>query len=265
MEHALDRAPAWIWSWRQTGKLVLLLDFDGTLSPIVPNAEDAQLTSTARVALTALRDRIDVDVAIISGRAIPDLRQRLDLRGLLLAGNHGMEIEGPGVSEVATEALDARSALERTIARISADLTGIAGAWIEDKRLTLTIHHRQADPAAEPIVREIVASAVSAEEGLRLTSGKQVIEVRPDVEYDKGTAVQFLLRHLEPPPGAPVLYLGDDTTDEDAFRSVRAHGEPSGDGVLVADLPHGATAATAYLRNVDEVGDFLATLAVQEG
>lgn len=264
MEHALDRIPGWIWSWRRSGRLVLLLDFDGTLSPIVPHAEDARLTSTARIALGALRDRIDVDVAIVSGRAIEDLRSRVDLEGLLFAGNHGMEIEGPGVSETAPQALALRPALERAKSRITAGLESVSGAWVEDKGLTLTIHLRQADPADEERIRQIVASGVEGEVGLRLTCGKKVIEVRPAVDYDKGTAVQFLLRHLDPPVGSPVLYLGDDTTDEDAFRVVKSMGDPPGEGVVVADPVPTDSAATAFLKSVDEVGDLLAALAVQE-
>ncbi len=264
MQHALDRVPGWIWDWRRTGRIVLLLDFDGTLAPIVPRAEDAQLGPGVRVPLTALRDRSDVDVAIVSGRALADLKPRIGLERLLFAGNHGMEIEGPGISETAPEALLLRPSLESAMTASARRLEDVPGTWIEDKGLTLTIHYRQAGPDEEPRIRQIVTEAAAAHQGLRVTSGKMVFEVRPDVAYDKGTAVNFILRQLDPPPGAPILYLGDDTTDEDAFRAVQKRGDPPGEGVIVGDPPTAGSAATSYLRNVEEVGDLLSTLAIQE-
>lgn len=264
MQHALDRVPGWVWDWSRVGRLVLLLDFDGTLSPIVPRADDARLAPGIGVALNRLRQRLDVDIAVISGRGLSDVSARVGIPGLLYAGNHGMEIEGPGVREIAPEALELRPQLEAARAMIEAALQEVRGAWIEDKELTLTIHHREADPLDEPRIREVVAAAVEAEPRLRMTSGKKVFEVRPRIDYDKGTAVNFLLRHLDPPAGAPILYLGDDRTDEDAFRAVRDWSAGGGEGVLVADQPTMQTAALSYLQDVEDVSALLATLAVQE-
>lgn len=182
----------------------------------------------------------------------------------MFAGNHGMEIEGPGVTEIAPEALRLRPGLERAKERIARGIDGVPGAWIEDKGLTLTIHHRQADPGDEPRIRRVVEEAATGQTGLRVTSGKKVLEVRPDVAYDKGTAVNFILRQLDPPPGAPVLYIGDDRTDEDAFLAVGKRGDPPGEGIIVGDPPSPESAATSFLRDVGEVGDLLSTLAIQE-
>jgi trehalose 6-phosphate phosphatase len=95
-----------------------------------------------------------------------------------------------------------------------------------------------------------------------MTTGKQVLEVRPPVDWDKGRAVLFLLEQMRPPAGAPVLYLGDDRTDEDAFRALCENG--SGEGVLVAEPPPEDSAATAFLRDPDEVGELFAALAEAE-
>jgi trehalose 6-phosphate phosphatase len=264
MVHALDRVSGWVWDWSRTGRLVLLLDFDGTLSPIVARAEDAQLLAGNGVALNRLRRRSDVDIAVVSGRALADVSGRVGIQGLLYAGNHGMEIEGPDVHEIAPEAVELRPQLETARERIAAGLQGVRDVWIEDKVLTLTVHHRQADPADEPRIREVVGEVVEAEPRLHLTSGKKVLEVRPRIDYHKGTAVRFLLRHIDPPPGSPILYIGDDRTDEDAFRAVRDWAGGGGEGVLVADQPPADTAALSYLRDAEDVSSLLATLAVQE-
>src|SRR5690606_1466285 len=168
MVHALDRVSGWVWDWHRAGRLVLLLDFDGTLAPIVPRAEDARLLTGVGVALNRLRQRSDVDIAVVSGRALSDVRARVGIQGLLYAGNHGMEIEGPGVREIAPEALALRPQLEAARGSIAAALQEVRGVWIEDKVLTLTIHHRETDPLEEPRIREVVAAAVEAEPRLRM-------------------------------------------------------------------------------------------------
>jgi trehalose 6-phosphate phosphatase len=123
--------------------------------------------------------------------------------------------------------------------------------------MTLSIHFRQSPAGHHDEVRLAVESG--AGEGLRVTSGKMVLEVRPPVEWDKGKAVLFLLDQMRPPPGAPVLYLGDDRTDEDAFRALAGLGGAH-EGVLVDD-PGGETAARSYLRDPEEVGALFQALA----
>lgn len=264
MQHALDRIPGWVWDWSRTGRLVLLLDFDGTLAPIVPHADDASLLPGIGISLNRLGQRSDAHVAVISGRGLEDVRQRVGIPHLLYVGNHGMEMEGAGIREVAPEALELRPQIEAARATIANAVRELECVWIEDKGLTLTIHHRQAAAEVEPRIREVVEAAVAGEPRLRMTTGKMVFEVRPRIDCDKGTAVTSLLRHLDPPAGSPILYLGDDRTDEDAFRAVRAWNGGGGEGVLVTDHPTMTTAATSYLHGVEDVSALLATLAVQE-
>jgi trehalose 6-phosphate phosphatase len=259
MRHALERVPAWRAGWRESGRLVLLLDFDGTLAPIVARPDLAAIPEATRRALERLRALPGVEAAVVSGRGLADVRERADLGPIAYAGNHGMEIEGPGIHRIHPEAAAARPQLGRAAARISGALAELTGTFVEDKELTLSIHFRQA-PEREAEVRRIVDGAVSGEEGLRVTAGKMVLEVRPRVDWHKGRAVEFLLEQLAPPPGAPVLYLGDDATDEDAFRALAGWRE-EGEGVLVADQPSPASAARAWLRSPEEVGDLFAALA----
>jgi trehalose 6-phosphate phosphatase len=107
---------------------------------------------------------------------------------------------------------------------------------------------------------ERVRAALAGTEGLRLTEGKMVLEVRPRVEWNKGRAVLFLLEQMAPPPGAPVLFFGDDRTDEDAFQALR-QGPWGGEGVLVAEAPPADTHAHAWVHDPLQVAEVLAALA----
>lgn len=259
--HALERVPAWREGWRRSGRLVLLLDFDGTLAPIVSRPEDAAIPPETRSALDRLLDRPGVEAAVVSGRGMADARDRARIPGIAYAGNHGMEIEGAGIHRIHPEAKAARPVIEEVAARIGPALEGIEGAFVEDKGLTLSIHFRMVPTEAdEDRVREAVLRATDGVEEVRVTAGKKVLEVRPRVEWDKGRAVLFLLEQLKPPADAPVLYLGDDSTDEDAFRAL-ASWEGVGEGVLVADPPSVTTAAVAYVRSPEEVGELFRALA----
>jgi trehalose 6-phosphate phosphatase len=253
------RVGAWCGAWRRSGALVLLLDFDGTLAPIVAHADEAAMPPETRVALDRLRAMPGVTAAVVSGRALADVRARAALDGIPYAGNHGMEIEGPGVHRIHPEAQAARPSLEVVAARLAPALVSIPGAFLEDKGLTLSLHYRMAAEGAGAAVRALAEAAVAGREELALTEGKMVLEVRPRVDWHKGKAVLFLLDHLRPPAGAPVLYLGDDRTDEDAFRALRASGR--GEGVLISPDPPADSAAAAHLADPHAVGAFFAALA----
>lgn len=240
--------------------MVLLLDFDGTLAPIVERPEAAAMPASTRAALERLLGRPDVEAALISGRGMADVRERAALPGVAYAGNHGMEMHGAGFDRVHPDAEAARPALERVIAALAAPLAQIPGAIVEDKDLTLSIHDRMVAAERRDEVAALVRDAVAGVAGLRVTEGKRVLEVRPRIEWHKGRAVEFLLDGLAPPAGAPVLYLGDDTTDEDAFGALRERGG-NGGGVLVTGEAPPVTSAGWTLRDPAEVGGFLAALA----
>lgn len=257
LPHALERVPAWGRGWRESGRMVLLLDFDGTLAPIVERPEQAAMPASTRAALDRLMALPGVEVAVVSGRGLADVRERAAIPGIAYAGNHGMEIEGAGLHRMHPDAVAARPALADAARRIEPALAAIPGAFLEDKGMTLSIHFRQSPPERHADVRAAVEQGAS--EDLRITAGKMVLEVRPRVEWDKGKAVLFLLDQMRPPPSAPVLYLGDDRTDEDAFRALAGLGGAH-EGVLIGD-PGGETAAGSYLRDPEEVGALFAALA----
>jgi trehalose 6-phosphate phosphatase len=240
------------------GDLALLLDFDGTLAPIVPRAGDAQALPGSRRAIERLVEAGRA-VAVISGRGLADVRARLGLEGIHYAGNHGLEIEGPGVMRRHPEAERGRARLEEVRENLLSSLEGIPGAWVEDKGLTLSVHYREAEPESWRAVEGRVRSA-SADEALEVRAGKRVWEVRPRVDWDKGRAVGFLLQVWGEPRRWPV-YVGDDVTDEDAFRVV--HGV--GLGVKVTEEPDAPTAAAAWVRDPSELESFLERWAADIG
>jgi trehalose 6-phosphate phosphatase len=257
LPHASGSIPRWRDAHRRTGRLVVLLDFDGTLAPLVSHPGEAAIPPATRAALDRLRAIPGVDLALVSGRALADLRERAALPGVVHAGNHGLEMAGDGWRWSHPDAAAARPMLDLVADEIAPTMDAIDGAWTEDKGLTLTVHHRLAPPASVPTLRSAVAAAVARHGGVRMTEGKSIFEVRPDVDWDKGRADLFLLGRLRPPAGAPILYLGDDVTDEDAFRALRAS---TWAGIIVAGAPR-ETAASCFVRDVEEVGGLLAAMA----
>jgi trehalose 6-phosphate phosphatase len=256
---AFDLLPEWRAARRAAGRMLLALDFDGTLAPIVPRPGDAAVLPAARAAVQSLLERPDMIVAVVSGRGLEDVRERIRLDGVYFAGNHGLEIDGPGVRSTNDAARAARPALLRCLDALHRSVDDEPGVLVEDKQLTLSIHFRMAEsPDAEARVRRAVLDACRGVEGVRMTHGKKVVEIRPAVDWDKGRATEFLIQELLGGDStAPVLFIGDDRTDEDAFLVL--HGR--GDGVLVAAEPPGTTAARAWLRAPDDVARFLDHLA----
>jgi trehalose 6-phosphate phosphatase len=244
------------------GLMLAGLDFDGTLAPIVSRPDDAALPRATRPLLLELAGRGDTRVALVSGRSLADLRQRVAIDDVYYAGNHGLEIEGPGVRRVHAEAEAALPGLARVARLLAQHLGGMHGVIVEDKGLTLSVHYRMvADAREEARVRDSVHELCSGAAGLRLTEGKKVVEVRPDVDWHKGRALGFLRETLlAGHEGAPTLFIGDDRTDEDAFREV---GE-GGCGIVVGTPPPD-TAAHASLADVTAVARFLQQLASAPG
>ena len=211
--------------------LLALWDFDGTLAPIVEDPDAAAPLPGVTDALERLRDADGVAVGLVSGRALADLRERVGVDGVRYAGNHGLELYDPDDPDAPTVHPDARAASE-TIRSLATELTerlaDVDGARVEDKRVTATVHFRGVDDERVPDVVETVEEAVADRDAdLRVTSGKQIREIRPDVDWDKGAAVEWLRDRLVPDGERWVTtYVGDDVTDQDAFAAI-------GDGIGV--------------------------------
>lgn len=234
--------------------LAVFLDYDGTLTPIVEDFTKAILADDMRAGVAALAARRTVGV--VSGRDLDRLKALVDLDTVLYAGSHGFEVEGPGLKATlgGGEAfLDALDAAERVL---SERLGAIEGGAVERKRFALAVHYRRVADEAVPALERIVDEVLGEHPRLRKGYGKKVFELQPRVDWDKGRVVDWLLDRLGlDGDDAVALYIGDDLTDEHAFRALAGRGV----AIAVGDDPR-ATAADYRLADPEDVGRFLGWL-----
>lgn len=198
-------------------RVLVVLDYDGTLTALVNHPADAHLDPETRTALTAVSQRENTAVAILSGRALTDVSARVGIEGLIYGGNHGLEISGPGIGYVHEAPEGAEAALADLARQLTGRLCHFPGAWIENKRLTLTVHYRVTPREMEDEVHSCVHRLVQEQARFfALTSGHKVLEVRPKIDWNKGTASSWIRQHVYS-DDALLICVGDDETDEDAF------------------------------------------------
>ena len=248
---------SWLAEFLKRYRLALFLDYDGTLTPLRDHPGKARLSVPMRKALQTCAKRRDTDVSIISGRALDDLRRMVGQDGLTYAGNHGLEIDGPSIPGFAHEDL----VHFRTRAEDLADaleVVAVDGAWIERKGPTLTFHYRAVPANARAgLVEE--AHQIISDAGYQPRDAHCAVEARPPIGWDKGRAVLHVLRTHYGQAWSErvrVIYVGDDHTDEDAFRFLA--GLATTFRVGSADTP---TAANRRLPDVDSVRALLEWLA----
>jgi trehalose-phosphatase len=236
-------------------QLAIFLDYDGTLTPIVSHPEKALLSDSMRQALQSLV--MQASVAILSGRDLDDVGQRVNIDAIVYAGSHGFDIAGPrGLrKEMATEFLPRLDMIEKELDK---QLAGILGARVERKRFSIAAHYRNVNENDVSKVERAVSEVAARHRELRKMDGKKVYELLPDIDWDKGKAVLWLLEipGLERAKVRPI-YIGDDRTDEDAFRALGQRGV----GILVSEQPR-STAARYALKNPAEVERFLRELTL---
>jgi trehalose-phosphatase len=198
-------------------------------------------------------------IAVISGRALPDIRDRVGIAGIVYGGNHGLEVEGAGVMYRCPVPFTARRALDDVRGKLEKALSPVPGVFLEDKGISLTVHFRKAKRGELPVVAHAVEEAAGPYRmpgGVDVRPGKEVFEVRPFVAWNKGKTVQWLLEEGTAGGEAPLpVCVGDDRTDEDAFRAVRDR------GVTVFVGAPRQTKARYYLKNIGEVAEFFRRLA----
>lgn len=235
---------------------VIFLDYDGTLTPIVDRPEDALLADSVRQTLRELAEHCIV--AVISGRDLPDVRKLVDLENIYYAGSHGFDIAGPEGKRIEHQlGKDFLPVLDRAEKSLK-DLLGdkISGVQVERKKFSIAIHYRRVKEDRVAEVEKAVDRVKKEHAGLRQSSGKKIFELQPDIDWNKGKAILYLLEQLQmDDSGVLPIYVGDDTTDEDAFKVL-------GDRGLGFSVQRGkkATAARYLLRNPAEVEQFLRAL-----
>jgi trehalose-phosphatase len=250
---ALDHLPEIVPQARDR-RLAIFLDYDGTLTPIVSRPEQATLSISTRQILRELADL--VPVAILSGRDLDDVRRLVDIDRIVYAGSHGFDIAGPrGLrKQVATEFL---SILDLAEKELKEKLAGISGALVERKRFSIAAHYRNVAESDVSKVEQAVNKVAADHGDLRRIDNKKIYELQPNIDWNKGKAVLWLLQALEL-DGVFSIYIGDDLTDEDVFRALKERGA----GIVVNKQPR-LTAARYALNDPVEVERFLRDLSAR--
>jgi trehalose 6-phosphate phosphatase len=215
-----------------------------------------------RQILTALVHHPRYQVAMVSGRALADLQGRAEGLARYMAGNHGLQIAGPEIEYCHPDAVQLQPQLRTLAQDLQQALETIPGAWVEDKGLTLTVHMRAVPTAYVPLVQRRVLRCIRPAleaKALVLRTGKAVLEVRPAIQWDKGSALRWIVEHMCLSRSASHMcpvYIGDDETDEDAFQALGA----AGLGILVG-CDRLSSAAHYYVESVEQTMQFLAMLS----
>ncbi|KAL8226940.1 hypothetical protein R6Q57_016772 [Mikania cordata] len=258
-------------------KIVIFLDYDGTLSPIVDDPDRAFMSDDMRSAVKRVAEYFPT--TIISGRSRDKVHELVGLTELYYAGSHGMDIMFPledtlsihhssyirstdkqgkevNLFQPAREFISMIDEVFRTLVEVTKN---IPGAKVENHKFCTSVHYRNVDEKSWRVVAQHVHDVLKNYPRLRLTHGRKVLEVRPVIEWDKGKAVEFLLESLGLNNSDDVLpiYIGDDRTDEDAFKVLKEGNR--GYGILVSSIPKESKAFLS-LRDTLEVSEFLKRL-----
>ena len=245
------------------GNLLLMTDYDGTLTPIVDEPAHARLPREVHDDLCALARSPRVRVAVISGRDLTDLQTRVSAPGIIYAGCHGLDIEGPGLRFTHPRAEAQRALIAEVTEELRRRAPAVEGMRVESKRLAVAVHYRHATPAARRQVEDELARAIAKDGALlKIFHGKRVIEVLPHVCWNKGHCASWIFRRTRRVLAPPLvtLYLGDDWTDECVFEAL-------GDRAITVSVGRDwpASCAAYRLRSVREVQQLLSFIAAQVG
>ncbi|XP_010416778.1 PREDICTED: trehalose-phosphate phosphatase B [Camelina sativa] len=247
-------------------QIVMFLDYDGTLSPIVEDPDKAFITHEMRGVVKDVA--LNFPTAIVTGRSIAKVRRFVKVNEIYYAGSHGMDIEGPtkennyGQSNERVLFQPAREFLpmiEKVVKILEEKTKWIPGAMVENNKFCLSVHFRRVDEKRWETLAEVVKSVLTDYPELKLNQGRKVLEIRPTIKWDKGQALNFLLKSLgyENSKDVVPVYIGDDRTDEDAFKVLREREQ--GFGILVSKIPKD-TNASYSLKDPSQVKEFLKRL-----
>ena len=234
-------------------KLFLMLDYDGTLTPIVENPQRTVLSAPRREILKCLARQPEIKLAIISGRKLSVVKKLVSISKIIYVGNHGFEIRAGGKRWIHPAAKKSIPLLKKIKTELKKKLH-YRGLLIEDKGLILSIHYRSLAESAMPAFKRDFKLVLKPwRPAIKITSGKKVFEVRPPLNWDKGKAVHWLIKNLKLQKYTPV-YIGDDKTDEDAFKALK------GRGLTYLVGGHSRTAAKRRFGSINDVYRFLSNL-----
>jgi trehalose 6-phosphate phosphatase len=208
------------------GRLLLIADFDGTLSALAADPSRASLGPKVRDHLRSLADDRRIRLAIVSGRDLADLRARVGVPDAIYAGCHGLEIDGPDLAFSHPDAEARRESLRTIGLALRQRAPGLAGIRLEPKRLGLAVHYRGLPPDQVPQLELALARAIERKgDGFMVLHGTQAFEVLPRVGWNKGECARYICERVAAASSRPqmTVYMGDDWTDEQAFDALSGH------------------------------------------
>ncbi len=230
-------------------KIIFFLDYDGTLTPIVERPEMAKISASMQETVKKLSQKYPV--SIVSGRMREDVQNLVGIKGLFYAGSHGFDIKGPDFEVVQPKAKEVIPLISGIISQLHPELEKIKGAIIEEKKLSVAVHYRlvKEEEQIKKIKKLINLIAAENKKDLRLLSGKKVFELLPNMEWDKGKAIRWIVVTMKVDwENNSVVYIGDDTTDEYAFSAIRTRGT----GIIVSEVDKNSL-AHFQLNSPDQV------------
>lgn len=200
--------------------MAILLDYDGTLAPIADNPNKTVMPVATEVILNKIAKHPNIFLAVISGRGLRDVQNRVGISGIMYAGNHGIEIESPDGSR---HDYHLPEEIQQNYTKLVKELRAAVeknNAWVEDKRVSLTYHYRDTPLDIKEPQKQVAIKIIEAH-GFRANQAHEAIEAKPPVNWNKGEAAMFILNHQfgeNWSDKVKVIFAGDDTTDEDAMR-----------------------------------------------
>lgn len=229
--------------------IFLFFDFDGTLVPIMKNPEDCYLSYELKKLLQKLKNKIKI--GILSGRDLKDLRKRISIRGLYYSGSHGLQIESPEIKYINPDAERLTPYINEAYRKFKKLTDKFAGMLIEKKDFSFTIHYRQVEPEKRKELKKIFFDMISKYKGnyIKVLNGKMVFEILPAVNWDKGSAVSFLIDNFQNKHYP--IFIGDDITDETVFSKINDR------GLTIRVGNSKKTMAKYFIRNQGEVYKFV--------
>ncbi|MBI5050561.1 MAG: trehalose-phosphatase [Nitrospirae bacterium] len=237
--------------------IVFFFDYDGTLTPIAETPQQAVIPRQVKELLRKLSRKPNCALAIISGRALEDIKDLVRLKGIIYAGNHGLEIEGPKIKFESQVSPRLKSVIRNIYEDMVNKLSKIKGVLIEDKGLAIGVHYRLVDATDIQEFLNIfseITESFTVRDKIKINEGKKVYEIRPPVAWDKGKTVLWLLARQQFLVGEDKIfpiYFGDDITDEDGFRALKNKGLT----IFVGEPK--ASEAAYYVRNTEEITQFI--------
>ncbi len=240
--------------------ILLFLDFDGTLAAVVDHYKKATILKESEMILKKIIQDPECLVSIVSGRALADVKKRVGLKNIVYSGNHGLEVQGPGIKYTLFTKVGIKELIRNIKSHLIKNVGKISGVLIEDKKLTLSVHYRKVKQADLAVLEKLFWGSVDGylkNRDIRVNVGKKVFEINPNVKWDKGKVILWLIDDFQRKNSGQKMFsvfIGDDETDETAFKALKRR------GLCIRVGESKMSAAPYFLKDIKQVTRFLKTV-----